>query len=146
MAAKKHPVRIGDSLHDLVRKIDPGGQMQIVRLAKIWPDVVGEAVARRTEVSSLKFHTAVVKVSRAMWIQELNLLKPHILERLMERLGDDSVRDLRFVMGTLSRRGTTRPRLIRRETRRSIELPELKDPELRVAFKSLIEAWGRSAR
>jgi predicted nucleic acid-binding Zn ribbon protein len=146
MAFKRRPEQIGTTLTGLVRKLDPDGHLQVVQLAKVWPEVVGEAIARRTEVSSLKFHTAVIKVSRGMWIQELNLMKRQILERLIARLGDDSVRDLRFVMGSLSRKSSTRPRLVKRETRRALLLPELKDPELRQAFQRLIEAWGRSSR
>ena len=103
-------------------------------------------IARRTEIVGLKFHTAVVKVSGAMWIQELNLMKPQILGRLRDSMGNDAVRDLRFVSGRLSRRERTKLRSVPRETRRAIELPELKDPELRRAFESLIEAWGRSSR
>ena len=45
-------------------------------------EIVGETIARRTEIVSLKFHTAVVKVSGAMWIQELNLMKSQILARV----------------------------------------------------------------
>jgi predicted nucleic acid-binding Zn ribbon protein len=58
-----------------------------VRLVRLWPEVVGEMIARRTEVTGLKFHTAVVKVSGAMWIQELNLMKRQILERLRVAMG-----------------------------------------------------------
>ncbi|HSU90500.1 MAG TPA: hypothetical protein VLI44_03560 [Sporolactobacillaceae bacterium] len=60
--------------------------------------------------------------------------------------GDDVVRELRFVQGRLSRRERTKLRTVPRAMRKSIELPELKDPELRAAFERLIEAWGRSAR
>lgn len=127
-------------------RLDPEGHFEIVRLTKVWPEIVGETIARRTEVSQLKFHTAVIRVSSAMWIQELSLMKREILARLIARLGDDSVRDLRFVRGALSRRAGARPRLVPRGTRKAIALPELKDPELRRAFESLIEAWGRSPR
>ncbi len=143
---RKPPERVSGPLKSILDRLDTGNYFAIVRLVKAWPEVVGEQIARRTEVSALKFHTAVIKVSSAMWIQELGLMKRQILERLVAELGDDSVRDLRFVKGTLSRRGTRRPRLVRRETRRSVKLPELKDPELRRAFESLIEAWGRSPR
>jgi predicted nucleic acid-binding Zn ribbon protein len=108
--------------------------------------VVGEAIARHTEVASLKFHTAVIKVSTAMWIQELGLMRPRILKQLMDSMGDDSVRDLRFVKGTLSRRSRPRPAPAGRHVRHSIVLPELKDPELRKVFEDLIEAWGRAPR
>ena len=140
------PQQIGGALQEILSRLDSEGHFEIVRLMRLWPGVVGELIARRTEVNGLKFHTAVVKVSGAMWIQELNLMKPQILARLREAMGNDAVRDLRFVSGRLSRRQRPKLRSVPRETRRSIELPELKDPELRRAFESLIEAWGRSSR
>ena len=143
---RKSPQQIGGALQEILSRLDSEGHFEIVRLMRLWPEVVGEAIARRTEVTGLKFHTAVVKVSGAMWIQELNLMKPQILERLRSAMGNDAVRDLRFVSGRLSRRERPKLRSIPRETRRSVELPELKDPELRRAFESLIKAWGRSSR
>jgi hypothetical protein len=149
MPTRRHraPEQIGAAMQPLLDRIDREGHFAIVRLAKAWPEIVGEAIARRTEIVSLKFHTAVVKVSGAMWIQELNLMRSQILARVTARLGDDVVRELRFVQGRLSRR-EQRPKLrtVARATRKSIELPELKDPELREAFERLIEAWGRAPR
>ena len=81
-----------------------------------------------------------------MWIQELNLMKPQILARIREAMGNDAVRDLRFVQGRLSRRERPRLRAVARGPRHSINLPELKDPELKKAFDRLIEAWGRAPR
>ena len=148
MPTKRHkaPEPIGAALQPLLDRIDREGHFAIVRLAKAWPEIVGETIARRTEIVSLKFHTAVVKVSGAMWIQELNLMKSQLLARVTARIGDDAVRELRFVQGRLSRRERPRLRTVARAPRKSIELPELKDPELRKAFKRLIEAWGRSER
>jgi predicted nucleic acid-binding Zn ribbon protein len=140
------PEQIGNTLHSILGRLDQGGHFEIIRLARVWPEAVGEIIARRTEVTSLKFHTAVIKVSGAMWIQELNLMKPDILTRIRERLRNDSVRDIRFVQGRLSRRGRHRLRVVPRQTRRAIELPGLSDPELRRVFEDLIEAWGRSPR
>ena len=144
---RRAPEPIASTLGSIIDRLDSEGHFAIVRLIQAWPEIVGETIARRTEVVELKFHTAVVRVSGAMWIQELNLLKPEILSRLAARVGEDAVRDLRFVQGRLSRR-PTRPRLrtVARAQRRAVELPELKDPELRRAFESLIEAWGRAPR
>jgi hypothetical protein len=144
---RKAPEPIASTLGSIIDRLDSEGHFAIVRLIQAWPEIVGEAIARHTEVLELKFHTAVVRVSGTMWIQELNLLKPEILSRLAARVGEDAVRDLRFVQGRLSRR-PTRPRLrtVARAQRRAVELPELKDPELRRAFESLIEAWGRAPR
>ncbi len=140
------PERISVVLGTLLQRLDKTGEFGVVRLIKAWPEAVGEAIARRTEVQSLKFHTAVVKVSGAMWIQELNLMKVQILARLKTALGEDIVRDLRFVKGTLNRRERPRLRAVPPTTRRFVELPELKDPQLKRAFENLIESWGRAAR
>jgi predicted nucleic acid-binding Zn ribbon protein len=146
-ARNKPPEKIAAVLRPILDRFDAEGHFAVVRLIREWPGIAGETIARRTEVDSLKFHTAVIKVSTAMWIQELTLMKAQILARVRERLGDDSVRDIRFVRGNLSRR-EPRPRLrsVPRAPRHAIELPELKDPELRKAFESLIEAWGRASR
>ncbi len=145
-AKRTFPQQVGGALHGILTQLDSGGRFELVRLIRIWPETVGEAIARRTEVASVKFHTAVIKVVGAMWIQELNLMKPQILGRLRDALGDDSVRDVRFVLGRISRRERPRLRVVPRAPRHAIELPELKDPELRRAFASLIEAWGRASR
>jgi predicted nucleic acid-binding Zn ribbon protein len=146
IARRKNPVQIGGAIQNLLSRFGGDAHFDIVRLMRVWPEAVGEAIARRTEVASLKFHTAVVKVSGAMWIQELNLMKPQILARIREAMGNDAVRDLRFVQGRLSRRERPRLRAVARGPRHSINLPELKDPELKKAFDRLIEAWGRAPR
>ena len=138
--------QIGGTIQELLTNFDTAGHFEVVRMMRCWPEVVGEIIARRTEVTSVKFHTAVIKVSGAMWIQELNLMKPQILSRLRISMGNDSVRDIRFVQGKLSRRERPHLRILPRRERRPIELPELKDPALRRAFEDLIEAWGRSSR
>jgi predicted nucleic acid-binding Zn ribbon protein len=138
--------QIGGAIQDLLANLDSGGHFELVRLIRLWPEVVGETIARRTEVSSLKFHTAIVRVSTAMWIQELNLMRPQILSRLNVAMRNDAVREIRFVQGRLSRRERKHLHTVGRVARRPIELPELQDPELRRAFESLIETWGRSPR
>ena len=142
----RQPEAVGETLAALLAHLDPKGNFRVVQLVKLWPEIAGDQIARRTEIAALKFHTAIVKVSNPMWIQELNLLKPEILSRLCETMGNDSVRDIRFVRGRLSRRSIPKPHLIRRPIRRSVPLPDLKDPVLREAFASLIEAWGRCPR
>jgi predicted nucleic acid-binding Zn ribbon protein len=138
--------QIGGTIQDLLASLDTGSHFELVRLIRLWPELVGETIARRTEVTSLKFHTAVVKVSTAMWIQELNLMRPQILSRVNAAMRNDAVRDLRFVLGKMNRRERKHLRTVGRAARKPIELPELQNPELRRAFDSLIEAWGRSPR
>lgn len=146
LSSRNPPLQLGGAIQQLLARLDANGRFDLVRLIRVWPEVVGNPIARRTEVSGLKFHTAVIKVSGAMWIQELTLLKVQILDRVRTALGDDAVRDLRFVQGRLSRREHPRLKRVTRNPRVAIDLPTLDDPTLRSAFASLIEAWGRSPR
>jgi predicted nucleic acid-binding Zn ribbon protein len=143
---RRSPEQIGGTLLSLIDRFDAEGHFDLLRLVKAWPQTVGEAIARRTEVASLKFHVATIKVSGAMWIQELNLMKLQILERLQAAIGGDAVREIRFIKGTLSRRERPRLRPVPRHSRRAIVLPPIKDPGLKRAFESLVEAWGRAPR
>src|SRR5215471_14882022 len=95
--------QIGGTIQDLLSSLDTGAHFELVRLIRLWPEIAGETIARRTEVSSLKFHTAVIRVSTAMWIQELNLMRPQILSRVRMAMRNDAVRDIRFVQGRMSR-------------------------------------------
>src|ERR1700756_4746573 len=107
--ARKQPELLGRTLSGVLDALDTRGQFALFRLVRVWPEVAGETIARHTEVASLKFHTPVIKVSTPMWIQELNLMRRQILAKLIEAMGDDSVRDLRFVKGKLSRPSRPRP-------------------------------------
>jgi predicted nucleic acid-binding Zn ribbon protein len=146
---RSKPEQLGGALRPLIDRLDSGGNFGLVRMARAWPEVVGEAIARRTEVVGLRFHTGIIKVSAAsaMWLQELNLLRGQILSRLQEEIGKDIVRELRFIRGTISRRERPKAKSVTaRSTRRAFELPEMRDPELKRAFERLIEAWGRAPR
>lgn len=138
--------QIGGTIQDLLSSLDTGTHFELVRLIRLWPEIVGQIIARRTEVSSLKFHTAIVRVSTAMWIQELNLMRPQIMSRVNAAMRNDAVREIRFVLGRMSRRERGHLHPVGRSVRSPVQLPELQDPELRRAFENLIEAWGRSPR
>src|SRR5260370_27815279 len=119
MSLHRPPQLLGGAIQELLARFDSEGRFEIVRLIRVWPDVVGETIARRSEIIGFKFNTAVVKVSGAMWIQELNLMKPQILDRLRDRIDGGVVRELRFVQGRLSRREKPRLRAVARHGRRS---------------------------
>jgi len=137
------PQLLAGTILNLLASFDAGDHFGIVRLCRVWPEAVGDAIARRTEVVGLKFKTATIKVTGAMWIQELTLMKPQILDRLRAALGDDVVAEIRFVQGRMSRRERPRLRAIPRAPRRAIELPPVADSELRNALERLVESWGR---
>gem|GEM_PF-1193711 len=80
-----------------------------------WSDVVGKELARRSEVERVEGACLYVRVVSAPWAQELFLMKPAILRGLREKLGDTTIRDIRFRVATLQgRRRRARPAEARR--------------------------------
>jgi predicted nucleic acid-binding Zn ribbon protein len=67
---------------------------------RVWPHVVGEEVARRSQPGLLRKGCLQVTVADAVWLQQLTMLKPAILARLQSHLGSRDVRDIFFTVGT----------------------------------------------
>ncbi len=73
-----------------------------VTIHRLWSDVVGEEVARRSQPGLMRNGRLHVTVSDAVWLQQLMFLKPTILASLEARLGSRVVRELFFTVGILS--------------------------------------------
>jgi predicted nucleic acid-binding Zn ribbon protein len=69
-----------------------------------WPEIVGPEIARHSEAIALKDGVLWVRAEGSVWAQELSLLKPRIQQRLEEKLGAGSVRDVRFHTGRRTHR------------------------------------------
>jgi predicted nucleic acid-binding Zn ribbon protein len=70
-------------------------------ISRIWPEVVGEEVARKSRPGLLKNGRLQVFVTDSVWIQQLTLLKPKLLEALRSHLKASIVQDLFFTLGML---------------------------------------------
>jgi len=91
---------------DLRRELDRLGLPSGSELARAWPEVVGEAIARNAWPARLARNgTLHVNTSSATWAFELKHLAPKILSRFRERLGDCSPKELRFAPGPLPESG-----------------------------------------
>ncbi|MFQ6615323.1 MAG: DUF721 domain-containing protein [Fidelibacterota bacterium] len=67
------------------------------RALVVWNDVVGEAVAKRTEPEEVKHGVLVVRVDTPVWRNELSLRKKEILEALNQALGERVIKDIRLL-------------------------------------------------
>ncbi|MGH7351376.1 MAG: DUF721 domain-containing protein [Candidatus Methylomirabilales bacterium] len=74
--------------------------MANVVVHRVWSQVVGEDVARRSHPGLLRNGRLQVTVADAVWLQQLTMLKPTILASLESHLGSRAVRDIFFTLGT----------------------------------------------
>ena len=92
--------RIG---REVERELARGGSRDAIPLAALtaaWPDVVGDAIARRAwPLRIARDGTLHVATSSSTWANELGFLADEIVERLRARLGPDASSRLRCAVG-----------------------------------------------
>ncbi|MFQ5847058.1 MAG: DUF721 domain-containing protein [Candidatus Methylomirabilales bacterium] len=131
-----------------------GGGAANVVVHRVWAEVVGEEVARRSQPGLLKNGRLQVTVGDAVWLQQLTMLKPAILAGLESHVGSRVVQDIFFVLGVPSaptarpeppaRRGSG-PLSPEMQGRLREVLRPIQDQECReVLTRILRKAWERS--
>ncbi|GIW43803.1 MAG: hypothetical protein KatS3mg077_1085 [Candidatus Binatia bacterium] len=116
---------LADVLQGVLRRLDPKGQASVYRLWIDWEDIVGRKVAQRARPRDYRNGMLLVVAASSSWRQELEFLKPELLRKIRNHLGDDSVRDLTIFVGELG------------ETAQPPQRPAPRDP----ARDVLLEAW-----
>ena len=77
-----HPAAAGSVLDTLTRKMGVHDRLEPYRAWKVWGDVVGPQTAQHAQPFRLRAGVLEVRVDHPVWMQQLQLLKPRILERL----------------------------------------------------------------
>ncbi len=141
-------VDIKSIIKNTLQKFDAGSQRKAAALppaAGLWRKAVGEKISRHTRPGSIHRGCLTVYVSSAVWMQELQFMKKHILESINAlRAEDEPIRDIRFKPGHMPDAVPAAPgraHLTEQELAfvQASSVP-IKDPELRSSFESLISA------
>lgn len=90
------------------------------RVWLIWEDCVGAQIAANATPIRIRDNILEVRVAHPVWMQQLQLLKPRLLEKINAELGDSPLSDLFFRRGRMA---SVEP------PPRPIELPELDQAE-----------------
>lgn len=96
-ANRDEPIRLGDSLQQVVRELRPEGTAParasaIGGLFGRWEEAVGAAVAAHVQPVKLDGTTLVVKVDDPAWATQLRFLEGTLRQRLAEVAGVDVAR------------------------------------------------------
>ncbi|MBI5576572.1 MAG: DUF721 domain-containing protein [Deltaproteobacteria bacterium] len=122
----KRAARISDFLEELLSGQGFASIAWTVRLRAAWPGIVGPLLSEKTSPLKLKNGVLTVLVQNHAWAQELHLKKPFMIEQANTALGTDSVKDIRFSVGSLAS-GEEDGREAERQ--RKEPLPLVPDPE-----------------
>ncbi len=90
------PVAVKEVLQDLLNPGDREALELRQGVRRVWEGVVPPAMREHARLVDLKRKELWVEVSDSTWGQELQFLKPRILEALARALGPGKIRDLRI--------------------------------------------------
>ena len=146
--ARKYPQieRLGELLDASLKRLDLDSRMADYGVWTIWNQAVGSTIARNAQPEKIRNGTLIVKVSSPVWMQQLQFMKEMIAAKLNEQLKSNIVKNIFFVVGRIDlppdentdQPAATPPRLVDTGFIETIE-----DPEIRDAFKKLLNSFAR---
>jgi len=98
----KKPKSVHSVLDETLRALGIDAPIKNYSLFGAWKEIVGETIALQTQPRSLRNQILFLDVSHSTWIQQLQFLKPQLLEKLNAFLGKPLIRDIRFKLGKIS--------------------------------------------
>ncbi|MEI7817654.1 MAG: DUF721 domain-containing protein [Desulfuromonadales bacterium] len=148
------PRQLSGVMQDSLPDLGLAERLREAEIWRIWPDVVGTALASRAQPLRIIRGTLTVAVSSAPWMQELRFMTEMMKEKLNSCLGHEVVREIVLKAGRVDIPKIEVPEKIvelRILTTKQLALIEaqssvIKDPETRQAFIALMQASMEHAR
>ena len=111
-----------------------------------WEKAVGATIARHARPEALRAKKLTVIVDSPVWMQQLSLLKPEIIEKVNRGLGKDAIREIALRLGEVVPKEEQPEEVTVRASldagdRAKIEqyVQDVHDPETRAAIERVIE-------
>jgi predicted nucleic acid-binding Zn ribbon protein len=85
---------LGKILNQVLERYGLAQRAKEIEALNLWPEVVGEKIAKVTEAKDVREGRLFVKVENSVWRNELYYLKQDFINALNRRLGQVSVNDI----------------------------------------------------
>ena len=89
--------RVGKSLERLLAEAGLSQPLRGWLAIDAWPEVVGEAVARRARATGFEDGRLIVEVDSPAWVSQIGFLKRDYIVKINQRLGEGVIRDIQFI-------------------------------------------------
>lgn len=90
----RRPARAGDLLAGLGERLGIAARLNQYRAFQVWEAAVGAQIAAHARPLRIRDGILEVRVDQSVWMQQLQLLKPRILEQLNRQLAGAELRDI----------------------------------------------------
>ena len=141
------PKLLRSILEDTLKSLGIKTTMKGYSLWGAWREIVGDSIASNAQPSAIRNRILFIEVSHSTWIQQLQFLKPTLLEKINRFLGEPFIHDIRFRLGKIpllppsSIKGSAWQEVeLARETMNQIEtlLQKIEDSETRKTMRDLL--------
>lgn len=96
------PKLLRSILEDTLRSLGVKTTMKGYSLWGAWREIVGDSIASNAQPSLIRNRILFIEVSHPTWIQQLQFLKPTLLEKINHFLKEPFIQDIRFRLGKIS--------------------------------------------
>lgn len=143
--------RVGAVLEQSLKRLDLAPRLDEYGVWPIWNEVVGKTIARNAQPEKIRQGTLFVKVSSPVWMQQLQFVKDMITDKLNQRLRQDVVKNIFFMVGRIDSAAEEAPPdslgdeanpISERQVDQEF-LASIQDLEIREAFQKLLKSFAR---
>lgn len=92
----QQPKRLGDAINDAIKHLGIQKKLDEAQVLEAWQEIAGGAIQEVTESVWIDREKLIVKVSSAVWRQELHLQRAAWLKRLNSVAGNNLVKEIVF--------------------------------------------------
>jgi predicted nucleic acid-binding Zn ribbon protein len=85
-------------LAGVLEKHGVGDQVRRLELLELWPEIVGDDLARVTRAKGVEDATLFVEVRSSAWLMELNMMKRDFLDRVNARIAETPIERIVFAL------------------------------------------------
>ena len=108
----KNPQSIRSILEKTAKTLEIDVPLKTYSILGAWKEIVGESVAGHSQPHSIRNRILFVDVSHPTWMQQLQFLKPTLLEKVNTFLGESLIQDIRFKLGKISQAVPAPPKTV----------------------------------
>ena len=139
----------GEILNDTIRKLGLDSKIKSHQIWYIWDKVVGQHIANVAQPEDIKGKTLFVNVRDNIWLRQLKFLESMMVNKLNITIGETVINKIYFKLGEIKQLGSdgvkelrdknsSTPQLLNSSTATDIDLPSIKDADLKKTIQRII--------
>lgn len=95
------PLLVGDILQETLKRRNLPIDCRNQEIVTGWEKIVGPVISQQTKPEKIRNKTLYLKVSSPIWMQQLQFMKPELIEKVNAALGKEAVHNIFFNVGVI---------------------------------------------